>query len=127
MFKVRKFQVRLVDGPNYASGRLEVYHRGVWGTVCDDHFSQTDAEVVCRQLGFIRSSGYWSNAYFGQGSGPIWLDNVRCTGNESSLAACPHNGLGIHNCGHYEDVGVSCYDGKVCTIFFFVKSYLDFI
>ena len=43
--------VRLVDGYNI-SGRLEVNHNGVWGTVCDDGFNDAAAKVFCNMLGF---------------------------------------------------------------------------
>ena len=49
-----------------------------------------------------------SYAFFGRGTGPIYLDNVRCFGNEASLLNCPHRGIGRHSCGHYEDAGVIC-------------------
>ena len=49
-----------------------------------------------------------SDAYFGQGSGPIWLDEVRCSGSEVNLSDCPHNGIGRQNCGHHQDAGVIC-------------------
>lgn len=50
----------------------------------------------------------WTEAYFGEGSGPVLLDEVRCTGNELSIEQCPKSSWGEHNCGHREDAGVSC-------------------
>ena len=88
---------------------MEVNYNGEWGTVCDDGWSSYDAYVVCRQLGFGSSGTPYSSAYFGQGSGPILLDNVACTGSELTLASCGHLGIGtIRSCSHYEDAGVRC-------------------
>ena len=50
----------------------------------------------------------FDEAYFGEGNGSIWLDNVICSGTESDLLSCSHNGLGVHNCVHFEDAGVRC-------------------
>ena len=50
---------------------------------------------------------------FVRGVGPIFLDNVRCRGNETNLADCPHRGVGVHNCGHSKDAGVICPEGAV--------------
>ncbi|CAG5929048.1 unnamed protein product [Menidia menidia] len=102
-------QVRLADGGNSScSGRVEIFLSGQWGTVCDDSWDLVDAQVVCRQLGCGRALSALQSAAFGQGRGPIWLDDVRCSGSESSITACPHRGLGVHNCGHHEDASVVC-------------------
>ena len=47
-------------------------------------------------------------AYYGPGIGAILLDDIQCVGNESRLWDCPNIGIGIHNCGHYEDASVQC-------------------
>ena len=106
--------MRLVEGTSYNEGRLEVKYNGEWGTVCDDGFSSTDAGVVCRQLGLgTYGYDYRSRYYFGQGTGPIWLDYVECTGSESTLARCGHLGFNvIRSCSHYEDVGIRCYGSQ---------------
>ena len=49
-----------------------------------------------------------AEAAFGRGSDPIHLDNVHCSGSETSLGQCAHNGVGVHNCDHGEDAGVVC-------------------
>ena len=102
--------VRLVGGSSYNEGRVEIKYNSEWGTVCDDGWDDTDAGVVCRQLGFGSSGTSYSSAYFGQGSGSIWLDDIECTGNETTLARCSHLGLEItRNCSHSKDAGVRCY------------------
>ncbi|NXT52930.1 NETR protein, partial [Pluvianellus socialis] len=89
-------------------GRVEVYHDGRWGTICDDQWDDRDAEVVCRQLGLSGNPKALSWAHYGQGSGPILLDEVECSGNELSLDQCKKSDWGQQNCDHIEDAGVSC-------------------
>uniref|UniRef100_A0A8C0GX97 Soluble scavenger receptor cysteine-rich domain-containing protein SSC5D n=1 Tax=Chelonoidis abingdonii TaxID=106734 RepID=A0A8C0GX97_CHEAB len=98
--------LRLVGGTGSCSGRLEVFHQGRWGTVCDDMWALPGAAVVCRELGCGDPLSAPRGAFFGEGSGPIWLDNVRCQGNESALSRCLP--WGDSNCTHREDAGVVC-------------------
>ena len=97
------------------------HYSGVWGTVCDDSFSDTDARVVCRQLGYSTTNARArADAYYGPGSGTIWLSNVGCSGTESGLTYCYNPGWGVEVCTHSEDVGVSCsklaYNCRFCMV-----------
>ena len=99
--------LRIEDGPSDNEGRLEIFHDGKWGAVCDDFFASRDAGVACEQLGYTGGRslrGKWP----APGDMPIWLDDVGCTGSESRLDLCPHPGWGQHNCAAREAVGVRC-------------------
>ena len=63
---------------------------------------------MCRQLGFPDAVSAPLFARYGQGTGPIWLDNVACVGTEPDLFTCGHNGIGSHNCVHSEDASAEC-------------------
>ena len=103
--------VRLVNGPTKFEGRVEVNHNGVWGTVCDDGWDLNDAQVVCIELGYGKAVAAIHHAFYGQGSGQIWLDNVNCVGTEGTIGNCSHNGWGIDDCSHSEDASVNCTAG----------------
>lgn len=131
--------IRLVNGPNEYSGRVEVCMEQAWGTVCDDLWTNEDAMVACSQLGFSRFGMHRATtvlalssqfnltiflctgavaqgmAAFGAGTGLIHLDDLMCTGDESSLFFCPFDP--IHNCAHSEDAGVICVRDRKRTFF----------
>ena len=118
--------MRVADGADSKEGRVEVCADddatdatpARWGTVCDDYWTNGDADVVCKALDFERSephAGRFRRSYFGAGTGPIWLDDLICGGGESSLLDClAANGrrardtIGEHNCKVTEIVGVRC-------------------
>ncbi|MDE2902268.1 MAG: hypothetical protein OXP73_04500, partial [Chloroflexota bacterium] len=122
-------ELRLVNGVAANEGRLEMYYDGQWGTVCDDYWTDADADVACRQLGYEQGSvpdgGRFLQSHFGPADEgmPIWLDNLLCRGDESSLMGCPRapqpggTDPGQHNCslGHVEDVGVRCETSELAA------------
>ncbi|XP_072041386.1 uncharacterized protein [Amphiura filiformis] len=126
-------QVRLVGGNNTNEGRVEVFHNSRWGTVCGDSWDDDDAMVVCRQLGFpsdgargvisTLSQFLYTSAEFGQGTGPVWLDDVSCSGSESRLDECSYNGWGNSNCNG-QDAGVICNDGEGKVVTPLYKNYV---
>ncbi|XP_041361946.1 scavenger receptor cysteine-rich domain superfamily protein-like [Gigantopelta aegis] len=108
---------RLVGGRGPWEGRVEVFHDGQYGTVCDDGFGPEEAKVFCTMIGY--NSSYYTlsraenAAKFGPGSGPIWLDSVNCSGSESDISECQSDGWGVTDCDHGEDVGVVCPGSEV--------------
>ena len=100
--------------------------KGIWGTVCDDHFGEEEAKVVCRMLGFpqarrnirgqlrINAKVYKVNNLTDyDDTGPIWIHldkEHKCSGDESHLKKCKPSNLLDHDyeCSHAEDVAVTC-------------------
>ena len=100
--------MRLVNGSSPAEGRIEVFYQGKWGTVCGTNATFDLAIVVCRQLGYRETVALKTNAYFGRGSGPVWLEPACYAGINSTVVDCIHAGWGETACDHSQDVGVIC-------------------
>ena len=113
-------ELRLNDGPTDAEGRLEVFHNGEWGTVCDDRLDNRRniaPQKACQFMGYATGQliprGTVSRAPDSQ---PIWLDDVRCFAGSNhwtgapaeKLHHCYHAGWGNNNCSHDENVHLSC-------------------
>jgi hypothetical protein len=105
--------VRLVGKPD--AGRLEVFHDGQWGTVCENGFNDVAATVTCRSLGFGYGELINGDPYHTR-NGTIWLDDVRCRGNEASILECSHSGWGQHHCEHSQNVAIECYHKSLTAI-----------
>ncbi len=106
---VDSVSVRLVNSSNPCAGRVEVYKDGQWGTVCDWYWDIADAAVVCRELSCGMAVKATYAAQFGQGSGPISMARVLCSGSETALKDCHSDS---YNCNHNKDAGVIC-SGKL--------------
>ena len=119
----------MVGGEFENEGRVEVCLEGKWGTVSDDEWSISDAEVVCRQLGYSTQGELldtcicgnvfklkrflvivYGRAHFGKGIGPVLMSNIACRGSESTLLDCLHSEVTADK-SHSEDAGVHCQLG----------------
>ena len=60
-----------------------------------------------------RDGGQFIGNHYGAGSGPIWLNNVQCSGSETNITECQRSDWGRHNCTHDNDVSVSCIAGII--------------
>ena len=102
--------VRLVAGPSGMEGRLQIFHTGAWGDVCDDYLEGSYGEgytvqTVCQQLGY--RDGVYLSTYPAPANVFI-LDDVNCSGTERRIDACPHRAWGGHNCVTFEGAGIRC-------------------
>ena len=100
--------MRLLGGDVVHEGRVEVYRRHRWGTVCNDTWNLKSAMVVCRQLGYDGVSNFRSNARYGRG----WLHQnfiINCTGLEKSIRQCwSLPSQGVKDCRNGKEAGVRC-------------------
>lgn len=89
-------------------GRIEVYLTGEWGTVCSNSWDFQIVRVVCAQLGY--GLIFSRRIQYGEGTGPILLSGLSCTGDEDRLVDCPRDAVTSNGCDHSDDAGVHCTD-----------------
>ncbi|XP_032680376.1 uncharacterized protein LOC116848411 isoform X2 [Odontomachus brunneus] len=105
------YDIRLAGTNNSHEGRVEVKVLGHWGQVCDDNFGMINADVICKELGFVlgalevRPGGFYGNL---EPPTRFMVDQLKCRGNETTLRECDFNGWGVHNCQPEEAVGIVC-------------------
>ncbi|XP_028275718.1 scavenger receptor cysteine-rich type 1 protein M130-like [Parambassis ranga] len=104
--------VRLVEGTNVCSGRLEVKSDQSWSSVCEDDFNQQNAEVVCRELGCGAPSVFKGGLY-GAAEAPVWMRKFQCGGHESALLDCGSSRSTENSCSPGKAVGLTCSDPDV--------------
>ena len=94
-------------GTSEAYGNVfAVNSNGYLGPVCDDIWTSTHANVVCRQLGYSYGDAYLYS-HWGSVSSNFAMDNVQCSGNEMYLQECSYSIS--DDCGSDEGAGVHCY------------------
>ena len=129
--------MRLVGGETEAEGRVEICINRRWGTMCDNEWTEKHTAVVCRHLGFsgviggngafheriqlilcnlflftiTSASAYYTSERFGEGTGPIFMDYINCTGSEFRIYRKCSYFTHYYGCSHNDDVGVQCQPG----------------
>ncbi|CAH2096876.1 unnamed protein product [Euphydryas editha] len=92
----RRTSLRLVGGRNVNEGRIEIYHNGIWGSICPDGWTLYEASAICHHLALGFAEQALQTDYFGNSK--IILSGVQCLGNETNLFMCKHQGLGDVTC-----------------------------
>ena len=107
-------EIRLRSGNTLLEGRVEICFNRAWGTVCDEGFGNPEASIICNELDnrfdYAHSTSKpLRGGVFGEGNGPIFIDNIGCDPNIMYFSQCSIIGLrGFHECDHSQDAGVSC-------------------
>ena len=101
---------RLVEGQSTREGLVQVYYNKTWGWVCADKWDKQEADVACRMMGFPGSLSSFSDKETKKKKTNlrVWLNNMQCFGNESSLFSCIYSSLGDHVCDSRGKAGAIC-------------------
>lgn len=117
-------KVRLVDGPGECAGRVEIKHKGRWQRVVKDGWTETNSDVVCRELGCGGKRKTVNPDVFSQGSGDFLAKIVDCTSKASRISECikSDRNNAATNRNKEEAQGITC-EGEC---FFHLSVYLLF-
>uniref|UniRef100_A0A8C0G7C9 SRCR domain-containing protein n=1 Tax=Chelonoidis abingdonii TaxID=106734 RepID=A0A8C0G7C9_CHEAB len=99
---------RLANGSTRCSGRVELFHGGTWGTLCDSQWDLQAAHTLCQQLNCGFAMLMPAGQLFGTGNGPVWNGTFGCERNESRLRDCPVTALGTTECPPGSEASVVC-------------------
>lgn len=116
------YNLTLRDGPGSYAGRVEVNNNGTWGSLCDTDLTIDVGHVICRQLGYPRAIATPCCNAFGPGNSSFWLYDVKCKGNESSLAECDFKTGARNICDRrYDFASVVCENRSITDSKFMTK------
>lgn len=87
---------------------MEYFEKGQWGTLCSEAWDFNDASVACRQLDCGRAHKLTTQNEYGLGNGHTWVDQIECSGMESTLAQCTHRPFRDKTCNTTSIAGVVC-------------------
>ena len=106
----------MTGSDNTYEGCVEILYGDIWGSVCNSDWDFSDAEVVCKQLGYYYTvAAVTTDKIFDCGlSGPVWLADIHCSGNENALKDCEMCPVGTKDCPHANDAGVICSGEILC-------------
>ncbi|XP_060589155.1 deleted in malignant brain tumors 1 protein-like isoform X2 [Ruditapes philippinarum] len=114
---------RLVNGTSIHDGRAEIKVNDTWGTICDNNFDIQAADLFCRILG-LRAAQYFTGAIYGEGSGPVFIDQLFCNSYDYTLSDC--NYLFLNECSHARDISVVCNECGQPDIFFWGVDFFTY-
>ena len=135
--------IRLVNGSTPHEGRVEICLNGEWGTICDTYWDRRDAQVVCRQLGYVPTcklvfisiyiiltvdiigASFYTSSQFGDKDLQQLIWNVQCSGSETSLLSCSYQYDPSSSCYYGRTAGVKCYS-KITLIIYCTNGNNDF-
>uniref|UniRef100_A0A4W3I983 SRCR domain-containing protein n=1 Tax=Callorhinchus milii TaxID=7868 RepID=A0A4W3I983_CALMI len=116
-----QWHLRLESGVSGCDGRVEIFHDGTWGRLLDDSWNISDGDVICRQLNCGSAISVYNSSQYGEGTGPVWINNVQCVGTETHIWNCSHStvassswtsrDVGVICSGESEDVQIRLMDG----------------